>query len=435
MSSDSKGWSRWYVVGLLAVLYVFSYADRLILALLVTPLKADLGLSDTQIALLIGPAFAFLYAILGIPVAWLADRFPRVIIAVGGVAIWSAATIASAFAGSFEELFVLRMGLALGEAVLSPVAVSLISDLFHRSERSTPTAVFVSSGTIGLITAYVIGGALIDLLESGALAGAPIIGGLPVWRATLVLVGAPGLILAVILAFTVREPERGVLDRQAATPQSDRTGVFASFREALHFYVAFFLGNSICMTLTFAVVAWFPTFLTRAYGVSASESGYLFGFCLMVGAFFNFSIPTVAQRLARGVRKEALLLVELALIPVGLALFVVGVLQDSLAATMAFVIVGFGILSGTNALSSIAVALTAPPFFRGRLMAISLACSNLIGLSLGPFAVARVAETQFSGPFALAQAMLVVGLVAVPLAWLLILVALTPYRRAMRRAD
>jgi MFS family permease len=433
MSADSKSWNRWYVVGLLAVLYIFSYADRLILALLVSPLKADLGLSDTQIALLIGPAFAFLYAILGVPVAWLADRFPRVVIAVGGVTIWSLSTIASAYAGSFTELFVLRMGLALGEAVLSPVAVSLISDLFRRPERSTPTAVFVSSGTIGLITAYVAGGALIDLLESGALANMPIIGGLPVWRATLVLVGTPGLLLAILLAFTVREPERGVLDRQAASPQSDRTGVFGSVREAFHFYIAFFLGNSICMTLTFAVVTWFPAFLTRAYGVSASESGYLFGFCLLVGALFNFSIPTVAQRWARGERKEALLLVELALMPIGLGLLITGLMQESLTATMAFVIPGFGVLSGTNALSSIAVALTAPPFFRGRLMAINLACSNLIGLSLGPYAVARIADSFFAGPAALGQGMLVVGLVAVPLAWGLIVVALTPYRRAMRR--
>ena len=435
MSIASKSWSRWYVVALLAVLYIFSYADRLILALLVTPLKADLDLTDTQIALLIGPAFAFLYAILGVPVAWLADRFPRVIIAVGGVVIWSAATIASAFAGSFTELFILRMGLALGEAVLSPVAVSLISDLFKRSERSTPTAVFVSSGTIGMIMAYMIGGALIAHLEAGGFAGWPLIGDMPVWRATLILVGAPGFLLAIVLAFTVKEPERGVLDRASATAQSDKTGIFASFREALHFYTAFFLGNAVCMTLTFGVVAWFPAYLSRAYGVSAGESGYLFGFCLMAGAAFNFAIPTLAQRMARGHRKEALLLVELALIPLGLALFIAGILQDELAPTMVLVIAGFGLLSGTNALSSIAVALTAPPFFRGRLMAISLACSNLIGLSLGPFAIAQIAELGFSGPDALAGGMLVVGLIAVPIAWVLVLVALVPYRRAMRRAD
>lgn len=434
MPSTGKRWNRWYVVGLMAVLYIFSYADRLILALLVEPLKADLFLDDTQIALLIGPAFALLYAVLGVPVAWLADRYPRVLIAVVGVTIWSVATVASAFSNSFAELFALRMGLALGEAVLSPVAVSLISDLFDRSERSTPTAVFVTSGLVGMITAYMIGGALIDLLESGALAGWPLIGDLPVWRATLVLVGVPGLLFAAILGFTVREPERGVLDRVTATPQSDRTGIFASFREALRFYTGFFLGNSICMTLTFGVVAWFPAYLSRAHGVSAADSGYLFGFCLMAGAVFSFGIPAVAQRIARGVRKEALVLLSLTLIPIGFVFFAAGLLQDDFTIMMVLVIAGFGILSGTNALSSIAVALTAPPFLRGRLMAISLACSNIIGLSLGPFAIAQVAEGAFSGPAALSGGMLVVGLVAIPIAWLLILFALGPYKAAMRRA-
>jgi MFS family permease len=424
---------KWYVVGLLAVLYIFSYADRLILALLVEPLKADLAISDTQVALLIGPAFAFLYAILGVPVAWLADRFPRVVIAVLGVTIWSLSTIASAYAGSFEQLFALRMGLALGEAVLSPVAVSLISDYFERQERSTPMAVFVSCGSVGLVTAYILGGALIALLERGGLSAVPVIGHLPVWRATLILVGLPGLFLAALMALTVREPKRGRLDELPASTGA-QVGIFESVREASRFYVLFFLGNSICMTLTFAAVTWFPTYFIRAYGVSSSEGGYLFGVCLIASAFFNFLIPTVAQRVARQGRKEALLLLSLALIPVGFVLFAAALLQTSLVPAVILLISGFGILSGTNALSSIAVALTAPASFRGRLMAINLACSNLIGLSLGPFAVARVAEVYFSGPRALGAGMLVVGCVAIPIAWLLILAALAPYRVAMRRA-
>lgn len=433
MSADSRMGNRWYVVGLLAVLYVFSYADRLILALLVEPLKADLAISDTQIALLIGPAFAFLYAILGLPVAWLADRFPRVVIAVAGVTIWSLSTIASAYAGSFEQLFALRMGLALGEAVLSPVAVSLISDYFKRRERSTPTAVFVSCGSIGLVTAYIIGGALIALIQNGGLSAVPIIGHLAVWRATLILVGLPGLVLAALMALTVREPTRGRLDELPASAVA-QVGIFDSVRQAARFYVLFFLGNSICMTLTFAAVTWFPTYLIRAYGMSSSQSGYLFGVSLMVGALFNFLIPTAAQWLARRGRKEALLLLSLALIPVGSVLFGAALIQTNLAPTIILLILGFGILSGTNALSSVAVALTAPAAFRGRLMAINLACSNLIGLSLGPFAVARIAEAYFSGPRALGSGMLVVGCVATPVAWLLIFAALPPYRAAMRRS-
>lgn len=424
---------RWYVVWLLAVLYVFSYADRLILALLVDPLKADLLLTDTQIALLIGPAFAILYAILGLPVAWLADRYPRKIIAIIGVCLWSFSTVASGFASNFEQLFLLRMGLALGEAVLSPVAVSLISDLFKREERSTPTAVFVTSGTVGLVTAYVVGGALIGALEAGVLSWMPVIGEMSVWRATLVLIGAPGFALAALLAFTTREPKRGQLD--LAPPGVDLGELFGAFRskaDGIRFYVCFFLGNSICMMLTFAGVAWIPTYYGRGFGLSASESGYVFGIALVIGAVFGFVVPTLAQRLARVWRGDALIIFLLALIPTGFAFFAAALLQGGFMPSVVLLIIGFGMLSGTNAQSSIAVALTAPPSLRGRLMAVNLASSNIIGLSLGPFLAARISETWFDGPRALGGGMLVLGCIVIPMAWALIAASWKPYAAAMR---
>src|SRR3546814_3504386 len=126
---------RWRVVTIFALLYVVSFVDRLILALLVEPLKADLGISDTQIGLLIGTAFALLYAFLGVPIAWLVDRGNRTRIAAAGILVWSLATVGSGFVSSYSELLPLRMCLALGEAVLSPVYVSLIVDHFRREDR------------------------------------------------------------------------------------------------------------------------------------------------------------------------------------------------------------------------------------------------------------------------------------------------------------
>src|SRR5690349_8810544 len=112
---------RWYVVALFAILYVISFVDRLIVALLIGPLTADLGITDTQAGLLIGTAFALLYAFLGLPVAWLVDRGNRTRIAVAGILVWSVATVGSAFVTDYAQLLPLRMCLALGEAVLSPV--------------------------------------------------------------------------------------------------------------------------------------------------------------------------------------------------------------------------------------------------------------------------------------------------------------------------
>lgn len=427
--------SRWYVVGLLAALYILSAADRLILSLLVEPLKAELLLADTQIALLIGPAFAMLYAVLGLPVAWLADRFSRKWIAVIGVVLWSACTIGSAFATNFNELFALRMGLALGEAVLSPVAISLIADLFERDRRSAPTATYVSSGVIGFIVAFAAGGALIQLLEIGAFAGVPVIGTMSVWRATLVLVGAPGIALAILMALTTREPARGRLDTaEGYAPPAGSFGAFESRKDGIWFYVAFFCGNSICQTLTYGCVAWAPTYLIRGYGISTADAGYVLSIGLTVAAVLTFAIPATAQWLAKAWRPDALLVVLLVILPLGFAALALGFMQSSLTGAIVATIVGFGILSSTNGQASIVVALTAPANLRGQLMAVNLAMGNIVGLSLGSYLVAWTAENYFTGPKALGGGLIAVALVTMPLAWLCLLASIRPYGRAMRQA-
>jgi MFS family permease len=427
---------RWYIVGLLATMYIFSFVDRLIFALLVEPLKADLHITDTQVALLIGPAFGLLYAALGLPVAWLADRGNRTYIAAVGVILWSISTVAAGFAPGFAILVVLRLGVALGEAVLSPVAVSVISDHFARHERATPMAVFVCCGIFGVTVAYALGGAVIQLLQSGAFAAWPVIHGLSVWRAALVLVGLPGFFLALLLLLTTREPRRGHLDlQQSGGSATDSVGVFPNIRQAVLFYVPFFLGNSILMMVSFAALAWYPTYLTRAFGVTIASSGYLFSLALAMAAGNGIGISLLSQRLNRLGRPDGLVLIQLFAIPAAGVLFSLAVLQSSLGPTcMLLTVVGMGLMSGVNVVPSITVAVTAAPAFRGRLMAINLASIYVVGLASGPVIVALLSEHVFSGNRSLGWSMLALTLVATPVSWALVLRSWSPFRAAMSRA-
>jgi MFS family permease len=419
---------------LLGALYVVSCIDRLVLAVLIEPLKAELHITDTQVALLIGPTFALLYARLGLPVAWLTDRGNRTRIATAGIVIWSVSTMGAGFSGSFAMLLALRMGVAIGEAVLSPVAVSLISDHFTREERPVPIGLFVSSGVLGVMAAYAVGGGVVQLVQGGYFAGWPILGALTVWRATLVIIGMPGLLLAALLLFTTREPMRGGLDsNKAGLAGLPATAAFSSLTQAVRFYAPFLFGNSLLIMIGYGALAWYPTYLVRKFDVSISKSGYLFSIALGVAACVTMFISIAARSLARRGWHDSLLKIELCVLPAGAALFAAALLQNDLQATTIFTVAGIGLMSGINGLPSIAIGLTAPPHFRGRLMAIGLVFNNMIGLGLGPLTVALLSQHVFSGEQGLGPSLLTMIAIASPIAWLLILSALTPYRTAMTR--
>lgn len=428
----------WYVVLLLAALYIISYVDRLILALLVEPIKADLGITDVQMGLLIGPAFAILFSVIGLPVAWLIDRKNRKVLLAVGIALWSISTLLAGYATSFAMLFVLRMGLAIGESVLSPAAISMIGDMFPRDRRAAPSSVFIAAGTTGVMLAYVVGAAALDLAESGALSALPLIGNLPGWRLTLVLIALPGLVLAPIVLLTVREPARGAMEEtdpaqspatSAAGPQ--QFGIFPSKGEAIRFYACFFIGNAILGLMLYGSLAWYPTHLVRSQNISASEAGYIFSTALALGVVLTMAIPTLSQRIARAGRRDLLMFIPLVTIPIGLVLFVAALMQHSLMIASILIAIGFSLLSAINALPSITVPLTAPPRMRGRLVAMVQFCNNIISLSLGAYLVALIAGKVFPGPNGLGQALLVVALCAGPIAWVLFFCAWRPYRRAV----
>src|ERR1700737_877766 len=196
----------WAVVAILIATAVLAYTDRQVLSLLVDPIRADLGISDTQVSLLLGTAFAVVYGIAGLPLGYLADRTSRRNLIFCGVLIWSIGTIACGLSQSFGQLFAGRLVVGLGEAVLSPAAISLISDYFPPSRRGMAEGCFLSGIAMGIGAAILIGGGVLHFVQLGALAGTPLATQAP-WRLVLLLIGAPGLLWALAI-LAIREPVR-----------------------------------------------------------------------------------------------------------------------------------------------------------------------------------------------------------------------------------
>ena len=205
----------WYMVGLLTVAYVVSFVDRNILGLLIDPIKADLGLSDLQIGLLLGPAFAIFYATMGLPLGYLADRRRRTWIVAAGVAVWSAATAFSGLARNFVQLFIARMSVGVGEATLSPCAMSLISDSYPEERRGKPIAVYSSAISLGSGLAALLGAGVLAWANTNEQTVLPLVGPVAAWQLAFIVVGLPGLLLAALF-FWVPEPKRLLAGAQQA---------------------------------------------------------------------------------------------------------------------------------------------------------------------------------------------------------------------------
>ena len=270
----SGGASAWYCVGLLTLLYALSYTDRLALALLAQPVSRALHLNDGQLGFLLGAGFAIVYAIGGIPIADRIDRGNRIRIIVLGVTAWGAMTIASAFATGFVSLLVCRAGVALGEAVLTPAAVSLIADLFRPERRSLPTTIYGSMSGIMATGAFVLGGAVLKV--SGELKSAT---GLQEWQLTFVLLGLPAILIGLIMFATVRDPRalRSASQKADGPVAIPTREVLAYLKRHWAFYVSFYAGLGAVGTITYGTLSWFPTILVRQCNLSVADAGYWIG--------------------------------------------------------------------------------------------------------------------------------------------------------------
>ncbi len=267
-SEPRAGVAAWWMVGVLLTFYVLSYCDRIIVTLMTEDLKADLHLSDVQLSLILGPAFAVCYAVAGFPLGWAADRFPRRLVVWTGTTVWSFATMACGLVSSFYSLFFLRAAVGIGEASLSPAAYSLIADRFPRRMLTRALSVFTMGPKVGSTVAYAVGGAAVALGASLGAMHLPAVGELRPWQFVFLLVGGPGVILA-LLAFSFQEPPR----RRAVTETGDsaRAEFTAFVLQRRTMLILMIVGFSLLAMTSNAMMAWAPAYMTRRFGWTAPQ--------------------------------------------------------------------------------------------------------------------------------------------------------------------
>ncbi len=382
----------WTAVLILFATAVLAYTDRQVMSLLVDPIRHDLHVDDTGMSLLLGLAFAMVYGVAGLPLGVLADRMSRRNLLAAGVAVWSVGTLMCGLAPSFAVLFAARIVVGLGEAVLSPAAISLISDGFPPRQRGAAVGVYFTGIAIGIGGAILIGGEVLAAVRGGLFALTPLAHWAP-WRLVFLAIGGPSLLWTGVL-LCVREPVR----RQDAETVGDapQASVAAAGWRAI---APVFLVVAVASLVDNAVGAWAPSLLIRRFAVDPAAVGVQLGVLLMLGYGGGMLAGgALADRFAlwRGARGRVELcgLAVLAALPAALALN-----SPSLPLVLVAVTAYFALSAVVTASGLSAILDGTPNRARGRAMAISFFLNVAIGAGFGPTAVALAGEKIF-GPAA-----------------------------------
>lgn len=428
MADDSAapaGRYGWYVVFVLIIAYSFAYIDRTILTLMVAPIRASLQISDVQLSLLHGLAFAVFYTVLGIPIGRLVDRRRRTTIIAVGIALWSVMTALGGLARSFGTMFAARIGVGVGEAALSPAAYSMLSDWFQGKALTRALSCYSAAIYMGGGLALMAGGTLIAHVSAIPMPG---LDAAEPWRKVFVLVGLPGLVVA-LLVLTLREPpRRGATD--AAIPAFG--DVLRYLRQNGAAYGWLIAGLSIASIMWNGVAAWVPSHFIRNHGWTATDVGLRYGAALFVfGTSGIISGGWLAGRWRDAGRQDANVRVgivsALAALPFGVAAMTMAGPWACLALLCPYLFAG----AMPYGAAAAAFQEITPNRMRGQISAIYLFALNLAGIGLGPTLAALMTEHLFGADTAVRWSLVVLIAVAAPLSATCLWRACAPYRRAL----
>ncbi len=418
----------WYTVLILLLAYTFSFVDRQVLNLLVTPIQADLALSDFQIGLLQGPAFVITYVLMSVPVGRLVDRFHRIRIMIGGLLIWSAATVACGLSRSFSQLLFSRLGVGAGEASLTPAAWSVLSDSFPPERLSRPMSVYLMGPYLGAGLAMMAGAEVLDWSGDAGSLSLPLVGPLAPWQFTLVAVGLPGVLIAILLA-TIREPVRK--GRTASARTTPPWG--AVYRYVVHharIYGALLIGAPFIIVVLYGLQAWTPTIMVRVYDWDLAQAGRIYGaVALLAGSGGVLTGPWAARQFEKRGYADAPL--RLAVISAAGAAIALASLpwQPNPYGGLACVALGSFFVTLPLALVASALQSVTPNEMRGVVVGTYVVTSNVLGLGLGPTLVAACTDYLFKDPDAVARSLSLVCVTVAPIAILFVMLGMRDYVR------
>jgi MFS family permease len=432
-SGPRYGAYAWYVAIILTLANSFAFVDRQVLALLVEPLKADLGVSDTVISLLYGFSFSLFYVAIGLPMARFADRSNRRNIIVASIVVWSVMTAVCGLARSAGMLFLARVGVGAGEAGLTPSAQSILADYFPRDRLPAALGIFSMGIYIGGGMALMLGGLVIQSLSDMGAITLPLIGTIKPWQATFLIVGTPGVLLGLV-ALTIREPaRRGVVGKPVSLPFAEMA---RHVKASLGSYVGIIIGLSLMILVGQGSTAWLPAFFERRYGWTSTEIGFNYGlvvfFCGMAGTLSGGFVASALRR--RGHLRANLIAATFGfavLVPLTIVFPMMPTGQSALTTIGVMIFfAGFPFGGGYAALQEIT-----PNRMRAQIAACYMLGVNLIGAGLGPTAIALATDHIFGDPMALPKSLTLVAAVASPLALAFIALALVRHPAAIARLE
>ncbi|MFC4249870.1 spinster family MFS transporter [Sinimarinibacterium flocculans] len=416
----------WFVVAILMVAYVFSFVDRQILNLLVGPIRADLGISDTQMSLLMGFSFAIFYTILGIPLARIADAKSRRGLIVAGIVVWSAMTALCGLAKHYWQLLLFRIGVGVGEAALSPAAYSMIADYFPPERRSTAMSVYSMGIFLGSGIAFLVGGLVVQYSVAQGTVLLPLLGEIRPWQMVFLILGASGIVFSFAFLL-VREPKRqGVVDGQDSLPFSEVVSYLWANRRAVLSHNVGFAMMAMC---SYGTTAWIPTYFIRSHGWTAAEIGVVLGLQVVVFACAGIIIGgRIADRWTRQGRSDAAMRVGVLsgiVTMIGGATYLLA--PNGTVAAVALVVPVFALAMPFGAAPA-ALQEIVPNRMRGQTTAVYLFMTNMIGLGIGPTAIAVFTDYVFSDDSMLRWSMLIVASISLTGSMAILLSGMKPYR-------
>jgi predicted MFS family arabinose efflux permease len=406
---------------ILAIVYMFNFVDRQILGILLPAIREEFQVSDAMLGFLSGTAFALFYTTLGIPVALIADRWNRRNLIAAAVAIWSAMTVASGMVANFWQLTLARIGVGIGEAGCSPPAHSMIADMYPPEKRSTAMGFYTTGISAGIMLAYLAGGWVVQNIG---------------WREAFLIVGAPGLLLAAIVRFTVAEPVRGASENRKDSEH--RPGVFevVRFLKARKSFLHMAVAAGLISLTGYAVIIFFPSFVVRSFEMGVAALGVWLGLILGIAGGAGFFVGGyLADHIGKSGQRKSLQFIAVAMLASSLMLVVTFLSPTPMIALLVFIVPAATsnfylapVLANTQSLVGLRM--------RALASALVLFVINLIGLGVGPWLVGQVSDLLQSslGEESLRYSLVVVCVTALPWAAMHLLFAARHIEHDLARA-
>ncbi len=374
----------WGVAICLSLGYALSFLDRELLSMVITPVKESFDLTDFQVSLLLGPAFAIFYTVMGIPLGWAADRFNRTKLIAVGIALWSAMTAFCGLSANFAQIFIARIGVGVGEAALTPSAVSLLSDYFPKSKLPMALSIYSIGLFIGAGMAGIGGGIVLGLLK-GVTWTLPFFGTLEYWQIVFLLAATPGILLAIIIIF-LREPKRKemAVDAAGVVQLASFNLAYSYMWERKKMFLCLFIGGSMVAIIQYQAY-WYPEHFMRSWDWTPAQAGPAVGLPTIFGGIAGLLLGGyyMSHQSKIGNKDVALKLAFCSAIGIGIPAVIMPLLSDATLAiagvTMVKFFVAMPLIAGTTA-----IRMAVPNQMRGQFTAMYFVAVGLVGATLGP---------------------------------------------------